>query len=300
MVYKTKKYKSTKIILVLIIIIAIILAYFYNQYRTSVFNSGREKITIGVYDDIPYIFSYSKKTNLAHVVYFKKEVYTNIPEEYGWYKLSGVNLLASIEKKQDQLIKNVFQELAGAYVDIVVYPKKGTVLTDKSNEEFVNYFLKHRKELFSSGKYKISTNNKFDRYLLRDKLLLKTNRLIVTNMENQFVKEANKKKYMPEKLDIQLKGYFYQDILTSSNFRLIIHTHRNDYVNSKRIARYIEGIGINVVDYVIEKNKIKECKFVVNDKSNELKLLKEYINCSMEIDEKLTNFVHLYVNADII
>jgi hypothetical protein len=265
-----------------------------------VFLSKREKVTIGVYGDTPFIYSYSKKTNLAHIVYFDKENFVNVPEEYGWYSISGVNLLADIENKQNQIMKNVFQELAGTFVDIVIYPKKGTVLAGKNEQDFISYFLKQRKEVLSSDRYKISTRNKFDRYLLRDKLNLRPNRLIVTNMQNQFVREDKKNKYIPDKLDIKLKGYFYQDILTSSNYRVIIHTHRADYTKAVRLARYIEGVGINVVDYVIEEEKIRNCKYVFNNNNQAIELLKNYIDCRTTIDGKLNNFIHLYINESFI
>ncbi len=184
------------------------------QVKTSIFLSKRERVSIAVFGEKPYVLSYDKKNHLGHLAYFDPNILVNVPGGYGWYRLGSVSLLGKIEGQQKELLKRTFEELSGAFVDIVVYPKDSAVI-DRTKSAFVDYFLSSRSKI-TPNFYKFSTDNIIDRFLLKKTLRLRMDKLVILSLEKDYFKKNKKSYYRAELLDSRLKGFFYQDIFSSS------------------------------------------------------------------------------------
>jgi hypothetical protein len=269
--------------LVLGFIIVILMLYLVHEVLTSQFLSRRDRITIGVYDDVPYVFSYDKTTRLGTVIYFNSDVMVTVPGGYGWYRLGSVRLLATIEHKTNALLTQTFAQLIGAPVDLAIY-RTTKDLIDNKVSDFMEYFMSKRglKVLFSKD-YAISSTNLIDRFLVNRALNTSPDRLIVVNAENDYVTRDNRKFYTPEKLDSRNKGYFYQKTASESSVKVHITANRKQYRAGTEIARLIEGMGIKVLSVDEDTaNSLHECIIRYSTQGKTIAaLLHNYFPCKL-------------------
>jgi hypothetical protein len=253
-----------------------------HEVVTSKFLSKRERITVGVYDDIPYVFSYDKAARLGTVIYFNPDVLVTVPGGYSWYRLGSVQLLATIEHKTNFLLTQTFSQLIGAPVDLALY-KTSTEVIYGRDTDFLEYFMSNRglKTLFSK-KYALSSGNLIDRFLINRALNASPDRLIVVNAENDYIQRGSKLYYTPERLDSQNKGYFYQKTFSENSVKVRLNVPRKQYVAGLEISRLIEGMGIKVLSVEADLNGQKECS-IRHSKENKkvAEQLHNYFPCTL-------------------
>lgn len=277
------------------VIFGVLLLYGLHQIVTSKYLSTRERITIGVYDEIPYVFSYDKRTNLGTVMYFDPDANVEVPGDYGWYKLGSVRLLATIEHKTTELLERTFARLVGVPVDMVIYRNSSDVLSE-INEDFLDYFMKKRGSQSSLSKeYGSSIRNLADRLFIRKILDLSPDRLIAVNAENDYVLRAGKPYYTEQKLDSHLKGFLYQRQLTSSGIKVRVIAHDDEYRGAQMIGRLVEGMGTKVLSIDLTERKLERCE-ITSEKSGAAiaRLLGIYFPCTVRQDPKGENNVVIF------
>jgi len=286
--------------LVVVIIIGIFALWLVKQYRSSLFLSKRQVVNIGVFSEKPFVYSYDRNRKIAHIVNFEPDIYVNVPGGYGWYKLGSVNLLGQIENNQNEILKQTFAELAGAPIDLVVYPKKAKVFENQA-KNFLDYFYNFRQHWISQSKNSHSVNNLFDRLILPAKLNLRADRLIVINTENLILKEKNQKRYYSEKLDSKIKGFLYQEELLHSPAKVVIFSSSENYLSARKLMRQVEGLGLKVLELKILSNEPdKHCLIKASSNNKKIaKLLADYYNCQVEIDRVPSTMIGFYLNTDL-
>lgn len=290
--------KLNLILLFLFLFLLIIIA----QIKTSVFLSKRERVTVAVFGQKPYVLSYDKKNKLGHLVYFDPSILVNVPGGYGWYKLGSVSLLGKIEERQKEILKSTFAELSGVVVDIVIYPKDVRV-EEGLAADFIDYFLASRSKLDSSL-YQFSTNNVFDRLFLKKILGLRVYKLVILNAEKDYFEKNNKKYYRAELLDSRVKGFFYQDIFLESKAKIRLYYSSTDgYKAAKRLSRFIEGFGIKVIDISRSPQKkldINACMVEFHRDYRLIgRLLADYFHCTKRVKDKVSILIDFFISDSL-
>ncbi len=284
-----------------IILAGLIFLFLWREYAGSLFLNRRERISIGVFAETPFVYSYNRLTNLAHIVYFDPDIYVDVPGGYGLYRLGSVNLLGKIENRRTEILTRTFEELAGIPVDIVIYPKAGEVVEKASGQPFMDYFFTYRSSDLSSGDNALSTRNIFDRTILKGKFNLRNDRLIMTDATEVYHLKSRKKNYFADKLDTRLKGFFYQQSLTNVPGKVVIYTSAEGYGAAKRISRRIEGAGLKVFEIELRDKLPPKCQ-IDNSKANEpaVRLLSDYYGCAIKGAGTEDSFIRLYLDKMIV
>lgn len=284
-------------ILIWFLFVIPIFIYIVWQFRTAIFLSHRERISVAVFDRIPYVLTYSKQTSLVNVIYFDPEIFVYVPGGYSWYQFKSLSLLARIEKNPF-LYKTTYEELIGAPIDFFVYSKEDNL--DFNDLNFESFFQKIRKEnLFFSNKQIVSTKNLIDLYNLDRVFNSRFDKISFLNYRNDFLIKGNRKIYMGQKTDLNLKGFFYQDQFLSNNLKLRILSSKNNYFSAKRLGRIIEGMGIKVLSVEVSndfKNN-ERCVFKSSGKGAIYSLIGNYLSCQYIFDKK-QDFISTFYFSD--
>lgn len=286
----------------LVLVVAIFLLYVLYSVRTSQFFSTRGRITIGVYDEIPYVFSYDKKANLGTIVYFNPSVLVEVPGGYGWYKLGSVRLLAAIEHKTTGLLEKTFARLVGVPVDMVIY-KTSTSIVEESTTDFLSYFMQKRNSQTSFSKeFATSSTNIIDRFLINKALTISPDRLIVVNAQKDYIYKDGKSYYTEQKLDSHIKGYLYQKKLTDSGVKVRVIANDKAYKGATLIERLIEGMGTKVLSIDSDNTQTAVvCSILYDPASSAVaKLFGMYFPCKMVQNTRGENrVINFYMGSNL-
>ena len=289
------------LLVVMGVFLCFLVLYIVHEVVTSKFLSQRERITVGVYDNIPYVFSYDKTTNLGTIIYFNPDVMVTVPGGYGWYRLGSVRLLATIEHKTNILLTQTFAQLVGAPIDAAIYLTAQDVIYE-GTANFLNYFMSKRgiKTLFSKD-YATSTTNLIDRLLINRALNTSPDRLIVVDAENDYITRDHTRYYTVEKLDSHSKGYLYQKTPAQSSVKVRVLANSKEYKAGTEIARLIEGMGIKVLSVdEVELPPSRECTLRYGNESKRVAaLLYNYFPCRLEYAKEQGIMIDFQINTDL-
>lgn len=285
---------------VLFLILFIGALYVFREISTSAFLSPRERITVGIYDQIPYIFSYDKKSNLGTVVYYNPDVQVQVPGGYGWYKVGSVQLLAHIENKTAGLLNRTFANLSGVPVDWVIYRNAKDVISGEM-PDFLTYFMQNRElpTLFSKN-FAQTTQNLIDKILISHVLSSSPERLIVVDAREDYVTRDGTRYYTQEKLDSHLKGYLYQKNASENAAKVQIFATKGQYKGALLIARLIEGMGIKVLSVdQVASTAGSACVFQFDEPGRQIAdVLHTYFPCTQKKGSDSTNVVMSFYLSD--
>ncbi|MEK9179734.1 MAG: hypothetical protein AAB893_04685 [Patescibacteria group bacterium] len=289
--------RNKSVFFIVLLFVGGCLLFVANSYFNSISSSLRERITIGVYGEIPYVVSFDRKDSIATVVYFDSQKEVNMPGQYGWYKISSINYLGAIEHKQPQIIASMFEQLVGVPVDIVMFPRTGKLL-EPSEEKFYPYFMRTRmRQALLFDTYTSSARNIFDRYEMLQILMTQNSQLLLINGDK------GQEIYEAEKLDTFLKGYFYQDILLASHAKVILHVTAKQYKAATRFSRLLEGLGQKVHSIEVEEKDTSSCTLRYGAQERDVaKLLRVYMprGCSLVEVEKKDIIIDMYFDDSFI
>jgi len=292
MVLRAKSVVINKVVLVVVFLLILGL-YLYQQITTSIILNEKDRINIAVFAKTPYVFSYNVAKKIGIVVYFNPKAMVKVPGGYDWYKVGSLNLLAKIENKRPQILKQAFAELIGAPIDFVYYPKKAEVLEGNNKQLFREYYGEFNQRVLFSKQYSHSAHNLFDCLLLPRLTQVREDHLVFIDTNSLTIKENKRLYYHSAKLDTKLKGLFYRDVFLKNLTKAIILTKSSTYPKAQLILRQLEGCGIKVVEIrVNDKQKNKKCVVSGTKKQKkELQELGRLFNCQIRKQESsIINF----------
>jgi len=261
---------------------------------TSSLLSNRERVTVGIYAAYPFVLSYNKHSTIVTVVWFNPSTKVYVPGGYRWYPFGSVLLLDSIEKKQGELVRRMFEELVGAPVDFVVTPRSVSTLPE-APDSFVTFFYRERGRLLPwiGGSYRVSLGNSIDGYILSNILRSRNDKLLFVDASASTTtssKKADGLRYDSDKLDQVLKGYLYWPSINSTNNVRLEIGDSEYYGAAQRIGRMIEGMGIKVIDISLTKNRntgSTDCAVYFGpQKKQQGEALAQHFNCSKQLSDQ--------------
>lgn len=260
------------------------LSYFYQQWRSSLILTEKNRLNIAVFSEVPFVYTLNVPKNFAVITYFNPNFLVEVPGGYKWYRVGSLNLLGKIENKREEILRQSFSQLIGAPIDLIVYPKQAVASSETkvSFPEFYDGLVKNR--LFSRH-FRIATNNFFDRLLTYKAFQVRQDHLLYIDTTDLGVLQKGKTYYYPEKLDSRLKGLFYDDGFLNQALKAVIVTDRDNYSRAQQQLRQLEGIGIKVIDIEITK-KLKNRRCVIaysRQHRSALSKLKRLFSCETKL-----------------
>lgn len=289
---------------IIILLIFLVLIAIIQTVRTSVFMSSRNRITLGVLAPHTFVLSYDKKSGITNVIFFKTDAQVTVPGGYGWYRLGSVPLLGSIEHKEFEIARHSMEELVGAPVDEVIVPSGGDIL-ETVDEQFINWFLKNRRDFLSlfMRKYRLSTTNVIDRYFITRAMGVRKDKLVfVDGSEGIIMTKKNDPRYSADKLDLVVKGFLYWTY-PSKDGAVSVYAPEKLYSAGIRIGRIIEGAGMKVLDIAAVSKIPDTCVFIGHSSQKDtINFLARYFNCKVELKSSepySRGIVEFYLNEKI-
>lgn len=257
--------------------------YLFKQYSGSLVLREKDRINIGVYADIPYVYSYHPGKKLAIVTYFNPDYLVKVPGGYDWYKIGSLGLLGKIEDNREKILKQAFSELVGTPIDYLYYPQNARLLRN-NKQNFEDYYLQFNNQTLFSKKFTNSITNLFDKLLIKRVFSVRRDHLIFINSYNLVTSRDAREYYEAEKLDGKLKGLFYHESLLNLALKAVVAVNKDNYPKATRVVRQIESLGIKVIEIEINDNlKNSKCVITVNKQQQKaLRKLGRIFNCQIK------------------
>jgi hypothetical protein len=232
-------------------------------FKQTLFFARKDRVNIVMYGKNTTYFSLGIHTDGDYAISFPADLKMDIPGGYGQYRVGALGKLVSLEKKP-QILQNTFSLATYSFTNYYFYTKSAEVYYGKDN----HIVLPNIKTLWSAS----SNAHLLDRIYLIFYFLNKKD-----NDFHQLSILSEKNSDGDEVLDADnfqksVTGYLFQQSYRNEAKTVQI-MYSDSYTNADRVAKMIEGNGINVGDISQNGSFIRGC--VIQENSSQESLTSE-------------------------